>query len=90
LQALREGDCVRLNVCDRGEGVPEDFVDRLFDRFSQGPNTDGASSTGLGLSIVRGLAEAQGGSAWYEPRPGGGSCFAVTLPATAALSADVA
>jgi signal transduction histidine kinase len=69
---------VEILVRDRGEGVPRDFIPRLFERFAQ---ADGAESgTGLGLSIARGLARAQGGEAWYEPDPNGGACFGVRLP----------
>jgi len=75
----READgVVEIFVRDRGAGVPEEFVPRLFERFAQAGTKEGG--TGLGLSIVRGLARAQGGEAWYEPDPGGGACFGVRLP----------
>lgn len=71
-------DGVELRVTDRGPGVPEQFVPELFARFSRPEAGEGGS--GLGLSIVRGLAESNGGRAWYEPASGGGSCFVVLLP----------
>jgi signal transduction histidine kinase len=75
----READgVVEIFVRDRGTGVPEEFVPRLFERFAQAGTKEGG--TGLGLSIVRGLARAQGGEAWYEPDPSGGACFGVRLP----------
>lgn len=72
---------VRLEIIDHGEGVPQEFVPRLFQRFARA--TEVASSregTGLGLSIVRGLAEVNGGTVDYEPNEPRGSRFVVTLP----------
>jgi PAS domain S-box-containing protein len=66
-----------LRVNDSGTGVPPELVPRLFDKFARGSTDQG---TGLGLFIVRELARAQGGEAWYETRAGGGSCFALRLP----------
>ena len=68
---------VEIRVSDRGDGVPEAFVPRLFERFAQAGQGDGG--TGLGLSIVRGLAVAQGGDAWYEPCEPHGGCFGIRL-----------
>jgi PAS domain S-box-containing protein len=65
-----------VKVRDAGPGVRENLLPRLFARFS-GSGT--ADSTGLGLFIVRELARAQGGDAWYEPDPEG-STFMFTLP----------
>ncbi len=66
----------RVTVSDAGAGVRESLVPRLFARFS---GSGSADSTGLGLFIVRELARAQGGDAWYEPDPDG-STFMFTLP----------
>ncbi len=71
---------VEIRVSDNGDGVPEDFVPRLFERFAQAGTADGG--TGLGLSIVRGLARAQSGDVWYEPCEPNGGCFVVRLPAS--------
>lgn len=75
---------VVIRVSDHGEGVPDPFVPKLFERFQRGPGRAGAEGTGLGLSIVRGLAQAQGGDAWYEPNQPHGACFCVRLPSAAA------
>ena len=74
---------VNILVCDRGEGVPEEFVPRLFAKFARAdtPVTHQERGTGLGLSIVQGLAQANGGDVWYEPNQPTGSCFGVRLPA---------
>jgi signal transduction histidine kinase len=74
-------DAIKLEVCDHGEGVPPEFVPRLFERFARADRTARTrEGTGLGLSIVQGLAEANGGEAWYQPREPHGSCFGLTLP----------
>jgi signal transduction histidine kinase len=72
------GEWVDISVCDHGEGVPEDFVPRLFGKFARGAGSVGG--TGLGLSIVQGLARANGGDAWYRANEPSGSCFGVRLP----------
>ena len=78
---------VRVAVVDHGPGVPLEFVDALFDRFSRSDTTSrSAKGTGLGLYIVRELARAADGDATYEPTPGGGATFVIDLPAT--VSAD--
>jgi signal transduction histidine kinase len=76
---------VQVTVSDAGEGVPESFAPRLFERFSQASRGDSrtAAGTGLGLAIVAQLAEAQGGQAWYEANSPRGSRFSVRLLATA-------
>ncbi|MCW2956014.1 MAG: Sensory box histidine kinase/response regulator [Thermoleophilia bacterium] len=71
---------VCVSVCDSGVGVPDEFVPRLFERFSRDGSRSDLEGTGLGLSIVRGLAEAQGGEAWYEPHEPHGSCFKLKVP----------
>ena len=74
---------VVIRVCDAGDGVPEEFVDRLFTAFARADPASG-DGTGLGLSIIKGLAEANGGDVLYERLPGGGVCFGVRLPTAAA------
>lgn len=74
---------VRVAVCDHGDGVPEDFEPRLFERFAQASTGDSrsGSGTGLGLAIVDGLLEANGGAVRYERRDGT-TRFVVTLPSS--------
>ena len=75
---------VVIRVTDEGDGVPDDFVPRLFGRFARlggGPAGAGVPGTGLGLSIVAGLAQANGGSAWYEPGEPRGARFCLRIPA---------
>jgi two-component system OmpR family sensor kinase len=78
----RDGDRVRLQVADRGAGVPSDQRDRIFERFArtEGDRTT-VSGTGLGLAIVCAVAEAHGGSAEVREADGGGALFEIDLPA---------
>jgi signal transduction histidine kinase len=79
ITVARADEFVVVRVLDHGAGVPEEFRARLFGQFSR---AEGArvNGMGLGLYVVRSLTEAQGGRAWYEPVPGGGSAFCFTLP----------
>jgi signal transduction histidine kinase len=72
---------VELRVRDHGDGVEPDFVPSLFERFSQASvgTQRTATGVGLGLSIVRTLAEANGGDVWHEPTSPG-AVFVVRLP----------
>lgn len=72
----------RVSVEDSGEGVPTHAHERMFERFWRGDNarTAGRAGAGLGLTIARGLVEAQGGEMWAAPRSGGGLEIGFTLP----------
>ncbi|GAA4604187.1 signal transduction histidine kinase/predicted ATPase [Actinoplanes octamycinicus] len=73
---------VTVEVSDHGPGVPPDFRDHLFDRFSRAaPTATQVPGTGLGLYIVRELARANHGDVAYHPAPDHGSTFTLTLPA---------
>lgn len=75
------GGRVRVAVVDRGAGVPPEFEDSLFERFTRSEADSGrVRGTGLGLAIVRQLARANGGEATYERTPGGGATFVLVLP----------
>jgi K+-sensing histidine kinase KdpD len=82
LAARREGNMLVFTVADRGPGIAAADQERIFEPFyrAAGAAPD-AGRAGLGLSIARRLAEGQGGTLRYEPRPGGGSVFTLELPA---------
>jgi len=72
-----------IEISDTGPGIPEDHRDKIFDRFyridpGRSSETGGA---GLGLSIARWAVEVNRGRLQFEPRPGGGSTFRITMPA---------
>jgi signal transduction histidine kinase len=75
------GDEVRVSVEDSGEGIAQDALGRMFDRFWRADRARSGDGSGLGLAIARGLVEAQGGRIWAENRPGGGARVYFTLPA---------
>jgi signal transduction histidine kinase len=89
--APRGGGGAVFRVCDRGPGVPEAMRDRIFEPFFRLPgHAEREGGVGLGLSLVKQIAERHGGSARCETREGGGSCFVIELPAgsSAAPRAD--
>ncbi len=71
-----------LEVSDEGPGVPAEDADRIFERFYRTDQSRARSQggVGLGLAIVRSVAEANGGAVGFRPRPGGGSIFRLSLP----------
>jgi signal transduction histidine kinase len=71
-----------VHVCDRGPGVPETMRERIFEPFFRLPgHAEQAGGVGLGLSLVKQIAERHSGSVRCEGRNGGGSCFVLALPA---------
>ena len=75
-------DTIRLEICDRGPGVPEAERELIFTPFYRRAGASEAEGgVGLGLSLVRQIAGRHGGEIACLPREGGGACFRVTLPA---------
>ncbi|MBP7864663.1 MAG: sensor histidine kinase KdpD [Acidobacteria bacterium] len=74
------GGRLELAVEDRGPGIPEEQLDRVFDKFFRVQRGDDVPGSGLGLAICKGIVEAHGGTLRAENRPGGGARFVVTLP----------
>ncbi|MFC5818377.1 ATP-binding protein [Nonomuraea sp. NPDC050478] len=78
--AVQDG-FVRLWVRDDGPGVPPADRERIFRRFMRAGERSGThEGAGLGLAIVRSIAEAHGGTVQVEDAPGGGACFVMTIP----------
>lgn len=71
-----------LEVRDQGRGIPEDFKNRIFERFERVGDAKQISGLGLGLFIVKELVEAHQGSIWVESELGKGSSFFVKFPVT--------
>jgi signal transduction histidine kinase len=81
VDVVDEGDSHLLTVRDNGRGIDPKDHDRIFQIFqSLGPRRDGSRGTGVGLAIVKKIAEVHGGSVWVESQPGGGAAFHVRLP----------
>jgi signal transduction histidine kinase len=71
---------VEFRISDTGPGVPEAEREAVFRRLYRGDASRSQRGLGLGLSLVRGIVEAHGGSVRVEDAEGGGACFVVRLP----------
>jgi signal transduction histidine kinase len=82
VEARRDGASVRLSVRDRGIGVAKPEQKKIFDKFYRAEDSlvHETKGSGLGLSLVRHIAEAHGGSVEVESAPGKGSTFTLLLP----------
>ncbi|HXX59159.1 MAG TPA: ATP-binding protein, partial [Dehalococcoidales bacterium] len=78
--AQRNDNTVLIEIADRGEGIPAQDLDRVFDKFYRLQRRDGVAGTGLGLSIVKGIIESHGGHVSASNRTGGGTEVKITLP----------
>ena len=82
VETIDIGSEIQINVADNGEGITNDDLPHVFERFyrsdkSRSRDTGGA---GLGLAISKRLVETHGGRIWVAQPPGGGSVFSFTLP----------
>jgi signal transduction histidine kinase len=74
---------VRVEVRDRGEGIPAHEADRVFEAYYQAEaGRKRKAGVGLGLAFSRMIIDAHGGVIWTRPNPGGGTIFAFRLPAS--------
>lgn len=82
LSGRRDADEVHFTIRDQGRGIPEDQIDRIFDRFAQVEANDAKQrgGAGLGLSICRPIVFQHGGRIWAESEPGQGSTFHFVVP----------
>lgn len=74
-----DSDFWRIEVSDRGQGIPADDREKVFEKFFRRSDTD-TEGSGLGLAISRGLVEAHGGHLKAESRQGGGTTMTIRLP----------
>lgn len=83
VEAYCQGDFLRVDVIDTGLGIPQQDIEKVFDKFYQvnrAGNPATAKGTGLGLPISKGIVEKHGGKIWAESQLGKGSKFSFTLP----------
>ncbi|MDD5368930.1 MAG: sensor histidine kinase KdpD [Anaerolineaceae bacterium] len=74
------GDEVEVTIRDRGIGIPEDDLEKVFNKFYRVQRPDATTGTGLGLSICKGIIEAHGGRIWASNHPDGGAQITFSLP----------
>lgn len=91
IDAVREGSQIRVEISDDGMGIPPQLREQVFEPFfrvdkSRSRQLGGA---GLGLSMVRAIAERHSGRVWVEASQSGGSCFVVLLPCSVCSAAEL-
>jgi PAS domain S-box-containing protein len=81
VEIVEDADCEHITVHDPGQGIAPENHERIFEVFqSLGPRRDDRSGTGIGLAIVKKIAQTHGGRVWVDSRLGHGSTFHVTFP----------
>ncbi|MDW5595073.1 ATP-binding protein [Conexibacter stalactiti] len=82
VRARAVGHRLLIRIVDRGPGIHGRELERVFEPFYRAPDVrgDGHVGSGLGLAVVRGFVEANGGRVWAESLPGQGTTFVVELP----------
>lgn len=85
LGASMTNGAVRFTVADTGKGIPQEYQEKIFEKFVQVPET-GPKGTGLGLYIAKEIVRGHGGDIGVESEPGKGSTFWFTIPKEVKLS----
>jgi signal transduction histidine kinase len=82
IEARQQGNLLEVAVTDSGRGIPPEALARVFDRFYRADTSRQVRTggSGLGLTIVRAIVEAHGGTIRAENAPQGGACFIFSLP----------
>ena len=73
-------DFTLISVADTGKGIPAEEHESVFEKYYRSPNTEWIRGSGLGLPIVKAVAEAHGGRVELQSEPGKGSTFKIYLP----------
>jgi len=73
---------IRINVIDHGPGIPDEYKEKIFEKFYRGDDdiSKKERGSGLGLAIAKSIIEMHGGRIWVEDATPSGSCFIITLP----------
>ena len=71
---------VEISITDRGIGIPEVDLERVFDKFFRVQRLEAITGTGLGLSICKGIVEAHGGQIWASSSADKGTTISFSLP----------
>jgi signal transduction histidine kinase len=79
VRAREETDRIRIEVIDTGHGIPEDYKEKIFEKFAQIESRQ-RTGTGLGLTFCKMAVESHSGHIWVESEEGKGSTFIFTLP----------
>jgi two-component system phosphate regulon sensor histidine kinase PhoR len=86
VSARRDGGAVAIRVADHGPGIPPEEQGRIFERFVRGSRASGETArvrgSGIGLALVKHIAESHGGKAWVESEVGRGATFVVRIPSS--------
>ncbi|UOG77097.1 substrate-binding domain-containing protein [Hymenobacter tibetensis] len=80
LQAINEGQALRVSVADTGRGISDQDRAHIFEWFYQGGQEAGTKGSGMGLALAQGLIRLHQGQLTFSSQPGHGSTFTVTLP----------
>jgi len=80
VEVLADGERARIRVRDTGLGIRPDELPRIWDRLFRGDTSRSERGLGLGLSLVKAVVEAHGGTVEVESEPGQGSVFTISLP----------
>jgi len=80
IEARQSHARLQVRVADRGQGIPEEHLARVFEKFFRSSSPDAPRGAGLGLSICKGFVDAHDGQIWAERRMTGGTEVAFSLP----------
>jgi two-component system sensor histidine kinase KdpD len=80
ISSTLDGEKIRVQIADRGVGIPIEDLTRIFDKFYRVQRPENVSGTGLGLSISKGIIEVHHGNIYASTREGGGTIITIELP----------